>query len=122
MPFFTLYEPVRDHYIGGQCHQCLIGADSDISDKKKDCDKALKWKGGTFDDPTAPGVKHSKGQTGVVEWDVTADVLAGADNGWILFREKDKKKGEVRYYSKEGAAAIGDLGKAPKLILEFAGP
>jgi len=91
----------------------------DISNNKRDCDKALKWKGGTFADPTAPGVEHKKDQTGVVAWDVTADVLTGADNGWALIREKDKKEGEVRYYSKESAAALGDLGKAPKLILNL---
>lgn len=79
-----------------------------------------KWKGGNFASPTASGVVHTDGMTGEVEWDVTVDVLAGADYGWLIKKKKEHKFGLAQYYSKEGASAIGEMTKSPRLFLEYA--
>ena len=94
-------------------------ADGEIRNHRADC--ARRWKGGNFALATAQGVVHTKGMTGQVAWDVTEDVLAGAEFGWIIRKEKENKNGRVKYYSREGAAAIENPNAAPRLILEFGG-
>lgn len=95
--------------------------DSNTTDSRKKITKGYprEWEGGSrvMEAPTAPGVLHVNGLTGQVSWDVTADVIAGA-NGWIVKvrdehdpseihgRRKlgfDPFHGSVDYYSKEGA-------------------
>ena len=66
----------------------------------------------------------TKGQTGEVSWDVTLDVEAALDNPdteiqWLIKKAKEHKKGQAVFYSKEGAANLGDMMKAPRLELEF---
>lgn len=77
------------------------------------------WAGGSLlmGDPTSPGVLHENGLTGQVSWNVTEDLLRGA-NAWIVkVRDEDEPsqtgerrqagydpfRGSVDYYSKEGA-------------------
>jgi hypothetical protein len=44
-----------------------------------------------------------------VQWDVTADVVAGA-TGWVIKKTNEGQSGQVAYSSKEGTAP-------PQLIL-----
>lgn len=60
---------------------------------------------------------HASGQ---ITFDVTDDVLAGAENGWLVTRDADVGS-QVAFYSREGAAAASDNMLAPYLILEFDG-
>ena len=79
---------------------------------------ALQWGGArSFLGPlTAPPVLVVNKQTGIVEFDVTLDVKSGAVNGWLLRKQDESAFGNVRFYSKEGAADL-----APRLILEYGG-
>lgn len=86
---------------------------------KRDCPNSERWNGGAFAQATAEGVPHPQGTTGEVEWNVTADVLAGAVHGWLIKQENEKKFGQVKYWSKEGAQARGDPTLGPRLILEL---
>ena len=70
--------------------------------------------------PTATVVQKNN-QTGVVEWDVTADVKAflaktpsTANYGWIVKKVDETKGGFVRYSSHEGTVA-------PQLVLTITG-
>jgi len=96
--------------------------DINTSDSKKTKAKRVQqqnWDGGSvlMGQPTAPGVLHENGLTGQVSWDVTTDVLNGA-NAWIIkVRDEEEPaqtperrrmgfdpfRGSVDYYSKEGA-------------------
>ena len=89
--------------------------DADIANRKADC--APRWNGGTFGPMTADPVLHTNGLTGPVSWDVTADVMAGATS-WLIKKSRNGKRGQVHYYSKEGADKEGDIGLAPTLRLE----
>ena len=71
---------------------------------------------------TATDALITNGLTGEVNWDVTQDVLDGAGFGWLIKNAKRGRKGNVRFYSKEGAAAAGDLSLVPRLILEYGAP
>lgn len=56
---------------------------------------------------------------------MTSDVQAAIDGaantiGWLV--QKTSGNGNVRYYSREGAAAVGDPSLARRLVLEFAAP
>jgi hypothetical protein len=59
-----------------------------------------------------------------VQWDVTADVLTGLNNGqtrfgWSLLGSNGP--GHIDYYSREGSqGTFGDSSRAPGLILQFA--
>lgn len=92
--------------------------DTDISNHATDC--ASQWNGGTFAAATAAGVLHSNGQTGPVSWNVTADVLAGANNGWLIKKQNESQTGQVRYYSREGAVVAGNPSLGPRLVLVYA--
>ena len=61
----------------------------------------------------------TNGQTGQISFDVTVDVLAGANFDWVLQKDKEGQSGHVRLYSKEGAAAVGDPSLAPMLVIEY---
>jgi hypothetical protein len=91
--------------------------DSDISNHNDDC--LSQWNGGTFAAATAAPVLHTNGQMGDVSWNVTADVLAGASNGWVIKKQNEGQSGQVRYYSKEGAAVAGNPNLGPRLVLVY---
>ncbi len=95
--------------------------DNDISNKQPD--GALQWMGARpyLGPVTAPPVRVKNRQTGPVEFDVTADVQAGFRDGWLLRKKNEAKFGNIRFYSKEGAAEAGNPDLAPRLILEYGG-
>ena len=92
--------------------------DSNIANMNDDC--LSQWNGGVFAAATAAPVLHTNEQIGPVSWDVTADVLAGASNGWVIKKQNEGKAGQVKYYSKEGAAVAGDPNLGPRLVLVYA--
>jgi uncharacterized repeat protein (TIGR01451 family) len=100
---------------GGVTWRCA--KDADISNQKDDCRAA--WNGGAFAEATATAVLHINGQTGEVSWNVTADVMAGAGDGWLIKKSAERSAGQARYYSREGAASAGNLNLAPRLILVY---
>jgi hypothetical protein len=61
----------------------------------------------------------TKGLTGQVEWDVTADVaafLSGVPNyGWIIIKDEENQAGHVDFSSREGDSA-------PRLVLTYTLP
>lgn len=83
-----------------------------------------QWDGASlFANPaTAPPVTVANHQTGELRFDVTQDVLNGAEHGWLLSKDQENKGSKVSFYSKEGAAAAGDTELAPKLILQYGSP
>jgi hypothetical protein len=91
--------------------------DSEIANTEKDCNG--NWDGGdaSVAPRTAPTMTITNGMSGEVSFDVTQDVLAGANNGWLIQKTHENHSGNIKFYSKEGA--VGDLSLAPKLILEF---
>ena len=97
--------------------------DAEIGNRRMDCD--MKWLGGTISTgPATDVVRHVNGMTGAVTWDVTLDVRDALTDGetearWLIRKARERQRGKVGYYSKEGAAAANDLSKAPRLLLEF---
>ncbi|MEW6126789.1 MAG: SBBP repeat-containing protein [Acidobacteriota bacterium] len=91
--------------------------DTDIHNHNDDC--ASPWNGGTYAPATASANLHINNQTGEVTWNVTADILAGAGNGWLIKKQVESQNGQVRYYSREGAALTGNSTLAPRLILVY---
>ena len=114
--------------------------DVDNSDSKRNVKKAQprQWNGGSdlMGPATAPGVLHVNGLTGQISWDVTADVIAGSDSWIVKVRDErgreededghgnddrklgyDPDRGNVDYYSKEGAAALIGTVSPPQLQL-----
>ena len=92
-------------------------SDADISNQQSNC--ASLWNGGAFASATAAGVLHTNGLLGEVSWDVTTDVMAGANFGWLIKKREEGQPGQVRYFSREGAARVGDVSLAPRLILVY---
>lgn len=91
--------------------------DADISDQSPDC-PGSEWSGGTFDPATGPTAVHFNGMSGDVSFDVTADLAAGAANGWLVSKDVEGQSGKVHYHSREGAAVI-DPDLAPRLVLHY---
>jgi len=92
--------------------------DSLIEFPGKNC--AVSWNGGGgFAPATGPGVLITNTTTGEVSFDVTADVLSGAQFGWLIKKTLEGKSGRVEIYSKEAAAAAGNAALGPRLILEY---
>lgn len=89
--------------------------DTDIEDSDQDCSST--WNGGSFANRTAPTVNIVNGMTGEISFDVTQDVLNGAEHGWIVVKSNENNNGSIQFYSREGAS--GDASLAPKLILEY---
>ncbi len=90
----------------------------------------FKWKGGSglhSGDPdyyapaTAVGVDHinTMGVGTVISFDVTQDIHDGAQFGWLIKKDNEGQNGKVTYYTREGAAAEGDLSLQPTLVLEY---
>lgn len=81
----------------------------------------LTTKGGELSDApaTALGLLQKNHVVGQVSWDVTADVSAGANFGWLLRKRDEHRDGQVRYYSREGAALVHNGSLAPRLVLVY---
>jgi hypothetical protein len=105
----------------GVTWNCAV--DTDISDMGSDCPGSL-WNGGesAIATATAPSANITNGMSGEVSWDVTQDVLDAVGGapffGWMV-KKGSPQNGNVRFYSREGAAAAGNLDLGPRLILEF---
>lgn len=93
--------------------------DEEIANQRPDCPDG-EWNGGEFGSATGPAVLHTNGMTGEVEFDVTADVLAGHTSGWLIAKDIEGQNGKVYYYSREGASLAEDPDLGPRLILDFA--
>ncbi len=93
--------------------------DEDISNKKND--GSLDWAGAreAFGLLTAGPVLVTDGQTGIIDFEVTQDVVNGAVGGWVIQKQDEAQFGNVRFYSKEGASLAGVPESAPRLVLEF---
>ena len=97
--------------------------DNEIGNNAANC--ATQWNGGsTAAGPASAMALHTVGQTGAVEWDVTADVLQALSEGapsvqWLIRRAFENQTGHAAYHSSEGAAALGDADLAPTLTVEF---
>jgi hypothetical protein len=57
----------------------MCATDAEIANSRPDCSRP--WKGGNFGPATATPVAHANGLRGDVRWYVTADVLAGRQDG-----------------------------------------
>jgi hypothetical protein len=99
----------------GVTWECAI--DSNINNTVEDCQS--EWNGGNYAAATSPSASHTNNQTGSVSWDVTADVQAGANFGWLIRKKNEGQNGQVRYYSREGAALAGNPNLAPRLVLVY---
>ena len=101
----------------GATWNCIT--DSDISDNGKDCDNpgVTEWKMGPTNEPgelpweqTATDSQTIvNGQSGVIEYDVTPDVIAfmeGSlnDYGWLIKKVNEAQSGSVSLGTKEGGA------------------
>ena len=93
--------------------------DDNISNNSSN--SVTQWSGGaTYATAgAAPTLTVQNHQTGELRFNVTADVRAGAVQGWLLRKDAENKGSKVTFYSKEGAAAAGNPALAPRLILEF---
>ncbi len=120
--WLDLTSGIRDRGNGpGVTWSCAT--DSEIGNSAANC--ATQWNGGSTAAGTASAsVLHTVGQTGAVEWDVTADVLQALSEGapsvqWLIRRAIESQTGHAAYHSVEGAAARGDADLAPTLTIEF---
>jgi hypothetical protein len=101
--------------------------DTNIANEKPDCTGIFRWKTGgkKYQGPLRGPALHTNDMldgTKVV-FDVTADVQAGLgpqDVKFMSFFILVKGDGSVAYYSKEGAAAAGNLAYVPMLIIDEA--
>ena len=82
---------------------------------------AVNWNGAasSVSPPTSPAIQIVNFQSGEVAFDVTADVLNGAEHGWLILKDQENVGSKVSFYSREGAAAAGNPDLAPRLLLEF---
>lgn len=98
--------------------------DTNIENHNSDCTEADDWdmrlkKKTPFSAPWVESFTDSvfvqKGQEGVIDFAVTADVQAylqgSLNHGWVIRKEEENKPGDVSFFSKESAGA------APVLIL-----
>ena len=94
-------------------------SDEDISNDS--ANSAVNWNGAeaSASPPTSPAVQIVNFQSGEVTFDVTADVLNGAEHGWLILKDQENVGSKVSFYSREGAAAAGNPDLAPRLLLEF---
>jgi hypothetical protein len=104
--------------------------DTNVANQVADPLGGLLWKGGngkTSGDPpfyapaTAPGAGHDNtmGVGTVLAFDVTQDVLDGAEFGWLIKKDNESQSGKVTYYTREGALAEGNPLLQPTLVLEY---
>ena len=76
-------------------------SDEDISNDS--ANSAVNWNGAAYSasPPTAPPVTISNGLSGEVAFDVTADVLNGAEHGWLILKDQENVGSKVSFYSRE---------------------
>ena len=113
----------KDQFAGnGSGATWFSPADQDISNDS--ANSAVNWDGAADSvyPPTAPSVQISNFQSGEVAFDVTTDVLNGAEHGWLILKDQENVGSKISFYSREGAAAAGNPDLAPRLILEFGDP
>ena len=97
--------------------------DTNIANRKRNCD--TRWHGGSDAiEPVTDSTLMTNRQTGEVSWDVTIDVQAALAEQvstiqWLIRKTQEHRMGQAVFYSKEGAAEIGDVMKAPRLVLEL---
>jgi len=74
-----------------------------------------QWNGGqnATTPATAPPVIVTNHTSGTLEFDVTSDVLNGADS-WLILRDQENRGSQISFFSKESGPDL-----APKLILDF---
>jgi hypothetical protein len=105
----------------GVTWNCAV--DGEIANMAADC--STPWNGGSTAAGSASATAlHTNGLTGLVEWDVTADVVqALSDNAasiqWLIRRAVESQNGHAIYHSKEGAATLSNPDLAPTLKFEF---
>lgn len=92
------------------------GIDTQPANSQANC--SPQWAGGTFQAAPTASVLHTNDLSGIVSFDVTADVaalLAGsASQGWLLKKTVEGASGLVDYASREAGAAT-----APRLVVFF---
>lgn len=104
----------------GATWSCAI--DSLIQNTAKDCSGSTEWEMGQPNNPlvhpwiaTASATQTiTNNQTGIVEFDVTADVAAfanGSSNnyGWIIKKTAEGQNGQVSFGTKEGSGVAAEL-------------
>ena len=151
-PRSIVAHPLKTTFVEGNGHQGLLPEslaqrgtgsgvtwrspnDPDVANNKVDPrHHPALWNGGKFGPATAPPVLHENMQSGVVSFDVTADVQAGA-TGWLLKVDDERadddddgddrlpagdepRRGVVEYYSIQGAADV-DTSLTPVLRFFF---
>ena len=82
-----------------------------------DCTEFWDTPGGNYGPATAPLVSVQGSAGTVIRWDVTADVMADV-SGWLVRLHDESSDDVVVFYSDASAAAIGEPGSGPTLILE----
>lgn len=98
-------------------------SDSNIANQSKDCSGSTEWEMGQPNQPqlhpwvqAATGtVTITSGQSGVVEWDVTADVAAfvsgsAQNHGWLIRKTEEGQNGLVHFGARES-------GSPPQLVI-----
>lgn len=99
--------------------------DAEVANEARDCSGADVWDGGVGVEGPARSsglLTDAMANGTVIEFDVTADVQAGlgADSAYLSFfvrKLAQTGSGSVAFYSVEGAAAAGNAGFAPQLIV-----
>jgi hypothetical protein len=105
----------------GETYNCAI--DASPGNSTKECAGATEWAMASttappWASPRAAQAMVTNGMTGLVEFDVTADVLAflagTANEGWIVKKTDETKQGRIVFLTKEGGAG-------PELVLSVNG-
>ena len=94
--------------------------DTRIEHPASGCDRPDRWKGGDIQSTPTDNFLQRTGAYDNLEFDVTADVIAGATN-WLLMKHGDNpgvNERFLRLYSREGAP---NEASAPRLIIEIGG-
>jgi hypothetical protein len=105
----------------GETYNCAI--DASPGNSTKECSGVTEWAMASTTAPPWASPRTAQASvvnnlSGVVEFDVTADVLAFLDGtpnqGWIIKKTDETKQGRIVFLTKEGGAA-------PELVLTVAG-
>jgi hypothetical protein len=102
----------------GATWNCAV--DSNIANIFKNCSGVTEWSvndaapAGPWDATATDAVTITTGQSGLVEWNVTADVQAFLDgattnNGWILRRVDSAGLGDAHFATRESGANAAEL-------------
>jgi hypothetical protein len=96
----------------------LCAADRDIQDNRNQC--LVKWSHPFVNRTGGTNATQLESSPAPLAWNVTADIKRGIHR-WVIKRQNNSHgcigTSELRYYSREGAAEIADMGKAPRLLL-----